>query len=380
MKLAIRRVEAAICAFGGTLNTSKRCPNQASSIFRFKGASNSRLFYEQQLPRRYYLSGSRISWEVEENPPVYTAESYGVQTESPQSHTRGTGISTPSPSPSGTPDSDGNDADGTKTKYRCKLCGQPKQNHSCPYRQFLQRSIGVMVYPAVNSFTAAEPGIIAPPLTAMNNFVSYDMDQTSPKPEYTDTMQSRDGETSAINLNNVTPEAFRAGAGSAYFHSPQSSLSVPSEKATPPLGLGSNNANEHAGSRKRSQEQAGFGCDTFTHCSPFVAAVPLKQEHYRAVTPSQPGNESSTAYQYPVVPLTFAERKRMSETLFHLSKGVPTMTSDVAAVLRAARQNDEWDLAVAELLTQVVVGLYCNESDGRLEGLQQYLLALGVSC
>ena len=70
----------------------------------------------------------------------------------------------------------------------------------------------------------------------------------------------------------------------------------------------------------------------------------------------------------------------MSETLFHLSRDIPTLTGDCAATLRDARRNNEWDLAVAELLTQVVVGLYCVEGDSRLDGLQQYLLGLGVSC
>jgi hypothetical protein len=390
LKIAIRRVEAAVCAFGGNLNTEIRY--KANSIFRFKGPSNARLLYEQRLPHRYYLSGSRISWEVEENPPVWlVAESEEgrdgstsggekrqnrYHTDSPRSHCDGrgqrSGVSTPSLSPAVTPDE--TDTDGSKMKYRCKLCGQPKQNHNCPYRQFLQRSIGVMVYPAVNSFTAAEPGTIAPPLTKMNNFVSYDMDHGSPKPEYTGAALSGNGESTRINLNNVTPEA------GTYFHS--------SEKDTPPPppSLG---PNAHVcvaedvsddGKRKRSHSQGGAERDSATQRSPFVASVALRQEHYRAVTPSQPGEECSTAYQYPAVPLTFAERKRMSETLFHLSRDIPTLTSDCAAALRDARKNNEWDLAVAELLTQVVVGLYCVEGDSRLDGLQQYLLALGVSC
>ena len=56
------------------------------------------------------------------------------------------------------------------------------------------------------------------------------------------------------------------------------------------------------------------------------------------------------------------------------------MTSDCAGILRDARDKDDWDQAVAELLTQVVVGLYCGEGDSQLDGLQQYLLTLGVSC
>jgi len=113
----------------------------------------------------------------------------------------------------------------------------------------------------------------------------------------------------------------------------------------------------------------------------FVAAVHLRNEQYRAVDPSKDSAlSSSTAFQYPTIPLTFAERKRLSDTLFHLSKEIPSMTADCAHLLREGRRNNEWDLAVSELLTQVVVGLYCGEGDTCLEGLQQYLLNLGVSC
>jgi hypothetical protein len=80
------------------------------------------------------------------------------------------------------------------------------------------------------------------------------------------------------------------------------------------------------------------------------------------------------------MPLTFTERKRLSDTLFFLSKEIPALTRDAAEILRAAREKDEWDLALAEVLTQVVVGLYCGEGDHRLDGLQQYLLGIGISC
>ena len=149
------------------------------------------------------------------------------------------------------------------------------------------------------------------------------------------------------------------------------------------------------------------------HHAAFAPSVTLRPEHYRAVTPfrgEEPGSATSTStsgsggggdtsasaatavgggssknstagsYQYPAVPLTFGERKRLSDTLFYLSKEIPNMTADVAAVLRRARERDDWDQAVAELLTQVVVGLYCGEGDSQLDGLQQYLLSLGVSC
>jgi hypothetical protein len=137
----------------------------------------------------------------------------------------------------------------------------------------------------------------------------------------------------------------------------------------------------------------------------FVASISLRPEQYRAVTPFSksngsnhgeadvvPGCTSTTPtirtastsakpmYQYPAVPLSFTERKRMSDTLFYLSQEIPTLTTDCASILQIARQNNEWDIAVAELLAQVIVALYCGEGDLRLDGLQQYLLSLGIAC
>lgn len=70
--IAKRRVETAICAFGGSLNrsTDRRSHHPEgssaahSSIFRLKGRALQRKIYEERLSSRYYLSGSVISWEV----------------------------------------------------------------------------------------------------------------------------------------------------------------------------------------------------------------------------------------------------------------------------------------------------------------------------
>jgi hypothetical protein len=40
--------------------------------------------------------------------------------------------------------------------------------------QISQRCVGTMVYPEVNSFTSAEPGLLTPALSEMNNFVIAD--------------------------------------------------------------------------------------------------------------------------------------------------------------------------------------------------------------
>lgn len=393
-------MEAAICAFGGTLHSNRN--QQAWSIFRHRGGCNdARRHYDLRLPSRYYLSGSRISWDVEENPHVDISvqETDTLNVGMPNKKT--SRIDNPkndhsdnsSGSSSATSENQANlttDELDAKMKYRCKLCGQLKQNHNCPYHQPLQRSIGVMVYPAVNSYTAAEPGAIAPALTKMNNFVTYDSDQGSPQPE----SQLAGGNVFAVHPSTITPETLRGGT---FFHSPQSSLSAQSSEdaitsrhtTVPAMQDARVNVRGYKRPHTQPLDHVSSRSESVVRNSPFVASVTLRPEHYRAVSPSKKATTeseqgapttTSVAYQYPAIPLTFAERKRLSDSLFYLSKKIPSLTSDCAVVLRDARQNNEWDLAVAELLAQVIVGLYCGEGDIRLEGLQQYLLALGISC
>ena len=67
--IASRRVETAICVFGGSLNPKRS--SQTSSIFRLKGSCPSKQPYEQRLHQRYRISDEgRISWDVEANPPI----------------------------------------------------------------------------------------------------------------------------------------------------------------------------------------------------------------------------------------------------------------------------------------------------------------------
>jgi hypothetical protein len=66
--LATRRVETAICVFGGNLNP--RRSSHTSSIFRLRDDQSGKQQYEQQLPKRYQVNESRISWDVEADPPV----------------------------------------------------------------------------------------------------------------------------------------------------------------------------------------------------------------------------------------------------------------------------------------------------------------------
>jgi len=381
VKTATRRVETAICAFGGTLHPQRK--SEASSIFRLRGVEHKKHQYERSLPARYHLSGSVISWDVEENPPIHVdTDRKSVHTSADKSRSRSSspGSSTLAREERRSNNSTSSGAtDAPKMKYRCKLCGQLKQNHECPYRQSLARSIGVMVYPAVNSFTAAEPGTVAPPLTKMNNFVSYDSDHGKSEPTY-----PSGGTATTVHPpsyghpSTVTPATLTAGG--EYFNSPQSSLSNHSDEGFVPGGhhqqqhhqLQQQHHREREGGQSFAKRQKPSPPDSDTRPidsvsaaqrTVFVTSVTLRPEHYRAVNED---GIASTAYQYATIPLTFAERKRLSDSLFHLSKEIPSMMADCATCLRDARKNNEWDRAVAELLTQVVVGLYCGEGDACL--------------
>ena len=412
LSISIRRVESAICAFGGTLR-----PSRAQCI-------------DDSLQNEITVTAVRATWAHKDHPPGRRTEhsfaqnvstSVAVNTKNDQlaanDHSRKSSQNSSSAS------SDGASQDPSKLKYRCKRCGQLKQNHVCPYQQPLQRSIGVMVYPAVNSYSAAEPGVIAPSLSKMNNFISYDdSDQGGDPPSDHVTQQHPkvdDRNPFIVHGATVTPESLRgAFRGEAHFHSPQSSLSAQSiddPVSHHPGPLNSSNS-KHDTRRLLKRPHGHMMESSMSPCryessrsAPFVASVSLRPEQYRAVTPftkdglakQVAGGSNSIAdstgaplststapiatttkmrYHYPAVALSFAERKRLSDTLFHLSQEIPTVTSDCATILRLARQNNEWDIAVAELLTQVVVALYCGEGDVRLDGLQQYLLSIGVSC
>jgi hypothetical protein len=252
-----------------------------------------------------------------------------------------------------------------------------------------------MVFPAVNAFTASEPGILTKPLSEMNNFVSYDHDldhNNGGSPQHYEGSRQR-----PIQISHVTPDTIKTRL--LQHHSDESSLSTNSADPSP-ARKPSLNQHQHqhpyidhhrSSTRKRSHaahlRHTGESIlpqktQPSAATSPFLPALALRPEHYRAVTPRPKGQEPSPhhAYQYPHVPLTFRERKRLSDTLFFLSKDIPNATLDVAALLRVAREKEEWDLAVAEVLTQMVVALYCREDDFCLDGLQQYLLGIGISC
>jgi len=443
----MRRVVSAVCAFGGcTPNAdhfSKPKPvasDSTQSIFREKkdnnvvtvtpsstmgtppgNRSNSKAKYDEMLPSRYYENENRLSWEFEESPPVSSSEdeddanhkkkeSNDTKTkteDSPETPSREMSSPTPgsqvkSSDGKKTNDSSPAGSDQPKMRYRCKLCGQPKQNHTCPYTQSLQRNIGVMVYPAVNAFTSSEPGLLAPALEEMNNFVSgmdslssIDGSPSRPTPERKRHLtQSADRSS---KKPTVTPDSLRSGNSQTNSPGSSSLSTVGSPQGTPFRNSPSKSKRKEAnfsGGAAMSQRAAGVTPPGSTSRKKrphsqmqsadeqdllFVSATELKPEQFRIVTASKTATLPD-AYTYPSLPLPYAQRKRLSDNLFALSKEVNQLTDECAVVLREAREKDMWDLAVAELMTQVVVVIHCRNGDNRFEGLRQYLLSLGIAC
>lgn len=426
IEVARRRVISAVCAFGGTFQGDRQIQQPKSggtqSIFREKpgevatvtpnsSASTSpgghrsrhRAKYDEMLPSRYYENDNRLSWEFEEHPPI---DDMGREEEEADERKReedANGISVGSEclkreggNNDDDDDDDDDDADdGEKTaseskdgdqpkmKYRCKLCGQPKQNHTCPYQQSLARSIGTMVYPAVNAFTASEPGNLAPALTEMNNFVSGG-DSVASNEGASPSRPSRLVTGASGSVQQVTPESMRSNSRAGL-----SPTNTPVRPRTPSRRIVIRPAHElqrrHMGAPPPSASRGkkrGFGqmsMDADQGDLLFVEAVDLKPEQFRIVTASKIVN-APDAFTYPALPLPYAQRKRLSDNLFSLSKEVPQLTDECAAVLREAREKDMWDLAVAELMTQVVVVVHCHDTDSRFEGLRSYLMTLGISC
>ena len=408
--VARRRVESSVCAFGGSLNQDKSSQTKDSgkdAIFRGKEeadapqsatvtpsssivspkGSQARQKYEEALAGRYYENESRLSWEFEESPPVEVSgetQNEGrsdkgnaddsAESDFKESKEKGDGdlICKPVGDTDASSKSQGSASPQPKMRYRCKLCGQPKQNHRCPYQQSLARSIGIMVYPAVNAFTAAEPGSIAAPLSEMNNFV--------------DTM--KDGVSNEDTPNRPTPERIRrlaTGGGAVSTSTQVTPESMRSGKlhSSPPFGSPGRSSTRHrtlgrqGSSKKRPYSQVGGSNDD--HDLLFIESMDLLHEQFRVISESR-GRDQKEKYSYPALPLPYAQRKKLSDNLFSLSNEVPKLTDECAQVLREAREKDMWDLAVAELMTQVVVVLHCPDGDKRFEGLRQYLLTLGIAC
>ncbi len=421
--VAQRRVTSAVCAFGGTFQGDRTAhqskANGAQSIFREKPGdtatvtpnssastspgthrSRQRAKYDEMLPSRYYENDNRLSWEFEESPPI---DDMGKDEEEADELKREEGENGDGKDKDGCGEDGGGDTengndDGKKTptgskdgdqpkmRYRCKLCGQPKQNHTCPYQQSLARSIGTMIYPAVNAFTAAEPGSLAPALSEMNNFISgsdsVSSNEGSPSRPTPDRIRHVN-KSGPPGTAQVTPESLRGNirGTTSPITTPQRPR-TPGHRTRPAFDMqrrfmGGTPTPESPRGKKRGHGHISGIEDQGDLL--FVEAIDLKPEQFRIVTASKIVT-TVDAFTYPALPLPYAQRKRLSDNLFSLSKEVPQLTDECAAVLREAREKDQWDLAVAELMTQVVVVVHCHDGDSRFEGLRRYLMSLGIAC
>jgi hypothetical protein len=313
------------------------------------------------------VSATRISWEVEEDPPVHTPSDViqakarkGKRKELPtRSVNEGANVSHNDTSIGTSVKENANlPKVQQKAKYRCKLCGKPKNNHVCPYEKSSQRTIAIMVSPSINAFTSDEPaGMLTPSLSEMNNFVAYGSRDSHDDNDSGHTEVTLHQQASLLRLkkpvfSRVTPEIRAHGRDAKHHHSPPNAFH-------PDLTLKLRNEQFRAVTSHRtpSSKQPNPGGNT---SGEYVSEA------------------SEDNYDYPQIPLTFQGRKILSDTLFFMAKKVPSFTTEVALLLRTARENDEWDQAVAELMTQLVVGLFCTEGDHELNGLRDYLRSIGI--
>ena len=393
--------------------------------------SEARRRYDMKLPDRYFENENRLSWEVEDDPPVCILDTEQdraavciITTTKQTPPTRNDGTTTldrgsennadkvstalsPSRSPSRSDFlSTNHESSNSKTRsnspqpkmrYRCKLCGQPKQNHICPYQQSLQRSIGTMVYPAVNAFAAVEPGHLAPPLSAMNNFVGSSEGSDAGGPSHPSSVATTPSRASVYARSStvstsLNPNGFQKIIPDSLCsnHNSPGGSSLSTTGDSPPHGGGALTETkshtlrfspESVSERKRCMADSS-SANSIASDTPFVEYSNLKPDQYRAVSIVNPFGvkEEDESYQYASLPVTYSQRKRLADNLLSMSKEVPILAKACAEVLREAKEHDQWDRAVAELLTQVLVVLHCASEDRRLDGIQSYLLTVGIAC
>lgn len=293
--------------------------------------------YENKLQQQYYEHGSHISWDVQANLPLTLN---GARTFDDDNMMIGQ---------SGSNLSEGGTKMSASRKNRCKLCGQIKIGHICPYASSLQRNIGIMVYPSVNAHVADEPGKLSSALCEMNNFISM--------------KNGSFGESFEMSMED----------NSAMVRAPRQCVAKGSILRQKSL-IASTTISCSTTDRERNVEDS-------TSDLLFQQKMEITVDQYRSITPRDTSTTSHRDYTYPQVPLTFNQRKSSSDILFSLSQLVPKLTEECAVVLTEARKRDQWDLAVAELMTQVLCMLHCSPTkDYTLEGLKSYLLMLGIVC
>ena len=361
--IAKRRVNSSICAFGGSVprrtvsfeSDTELTPDQ-------KKDQEEKKAYEKDLSSRYFMKEHCISWDVEQHDVIIQKDSKGEISKGKEDLSSSKYCAPVTPSTPNNHDLNSNTSigireKGKKVKYRCKLCGQPKQNHTCPYTSTVMRSIGTMVYPAVNAFVSDEPGKLAPALSEMNNFTSLLSQDMS--------ASTRDYRPYNNGFNVLTPD-------SHWSPNTPGAMSAISTPSTP-----GNRKRDHLLMSRTMSGVSHAGGASDNDCL-FRGTMELKPEQYRRVRFK--ADPKDDAYHYPDIPTPYSQRKEMGDTLFELSREVPKLADSCAAILRNARENDCWDQAVAELTTQVLIVLRCDEQDYTLEGVRRHLLTLGIAC
>ena len=218
-----------------------------------------------------------------------------------------------------------------------------------------------MAYPSANAHTANEPGAVAPSLCEMNNFVllgsqSFDISHSF----------SFDASVK-ISQNALTSAFERRGI---MIESSSSSKKVNKEML---CKYRQNEPNVAPDRPVKENEESDLL---------FQPTMEITQEQYRLVTPRVVTSSKRAPYTYPPVPVSYSQRESMSDKLFQLSKTIPGLAKECKIVLDEVRRDGgDWDLAVAELMAQVVCVVCCSScNDFRLDGLSSYLLQLGISC
>lgn len=234
-----------------------------------------------------------------------------------------------------------------------------------------------MVYPSANAHVADEPGMLAPALCEMNNFISIKSGSfeaaNAENNNNVEKVELTKKETSASAVGNATVNEMNPFRQKTLVAPPTFTCMVIDDKR-------SDTEEDREDSKNMEYQSEDFL---------FQPKMEITLDQYRTVTPNSSNgtlskgrsNNNKSAYKYPQVPLTFTQRKSTSDALFSFSRQVPKLTDECALVLTEARRNDEWDLAVAELMTQVLVVLHCSDKgDYGLEGLRRYLLTVGIVC
>ena len=409
LAIAKQRIECAIYAFGGSV-TRKQPQQQPQpdkrSIFRTRESSSSssssssnatpssyksssqggvkrkgkqplsrsnsqarREKYEKRLRQQYFEHGNRLSWDVQAN---LSLTLHGAKTFDDDD---------------GPLKRSGSAEMRNQRKNRCKKCGQIKQGHICPYQSSLQRSIGIMVYPSANAHVADEPGGLAPALRTMNNFIPIRGESFEQGSGGSSTSGGREGRRRQCSwmkakaatpaTNSVGKQGKKSAIGGAIMEvNPFRRKSILGAPAIAMCTVIDDKRSDEEEERDGKGDEKGGPEDLL-----FQPEMEVTPDQYRAVTPHDQSSASSRDYAYPQVPLTFTQRKSMSDALFSLSRLVPRLTDECASVLTEARRRDQWDLAVAELMAQVVCVLHCGPmGDRALDGLRRYLMALGIVC